>query len=116
MADTKIFKMAFAKIYSLYIQKAEKHNRSQEDVDRIIGWLTGYDKSGLEYQIQQGEDLETFFAQAPAMHLNCYLIKGLVCGVRVEDVRDPLLQKIRFMDKLIDELARGKSIEKILRT
>ena len=111
----RIFSMAFAKIHALYVQKAERKGRTRDEVDRIIGWLTGYDPAALQRQIEQGTDFQTFFDQAPAIHPNSSLIKGLVCGVRVEDVEDPLMQKIRYLDKLIDELAKGKSMEKILR-
>ncbi|HSW16160.1 MAG TPA: DUF2200 domain-containing protein [Ramlibacter sp.] len=115
MPEHRIFAMAFAKVYPLYVQKAERKNRTKEEVDQIICWLTGYDPAGLQRQIELGSDFKTFFAQAPAMHPNTSLIKGVVCGVRVEEVEDPLMQKIRFMDKLIDELAKGKKMEKILR-
>jgi hypothetical protein len=97
------------------VQKAERKNRTKEDVDRIICWLTGYDRAGLQKQVVQGNDFETFFAQAPALHPNRSQIKGVVCGVRVEEVDDPLMQNIRYLDKLIDELAKGKAMEKILR-
>jgi hypothetical protein len=102
-------------VYPLYIQKAENKNRTKEEVDQVICWLTGYDQAGLLEQIEQENDLETFFAQAPAIHPNSALIKGVVCGVRVEEIEDPLMQKIRYMDKLVDELAKGKKMEKILR-
>ena len=115
MPGHKIFAMKFSGVYPLYIQKAERKNRTKEEVDRIICWLTGYDPAGLQQQIDQENDFETFFAQAPAMHPNSTLIKGVVCGVRVEEIEDPLMQKIRYLDKLIDELAQGKSMEKILR-
>ena len=115
MPRHRIFATAFAKVYPLYVQKAERKDRTKEEVDRIICWLTGYDRAGLKRQIEQQHDFESFFAQAPAMHPNCSLIKGAVCGVRVEDIDDPLLQKIRYLDKLIDELAKGKKMEKILR-
>ncbi len=111
----RIFTMAFAKVYPLYINKAERKNRTKAEVDQIICWLTGYDQAGLQKQIEQENDFDTFFAQAPAMHPNSGLIKGVVCGVRVEEVEDPLMQKIRYLDKLIDELAKGKAMEKILR-
>ncbi len=97
------------------MKKVERKNRTKAEVDQIICWLTGYDQEGLQQQIDQGTDFRTFFAQAPEMHPNCSLIKGVVCGIRVEEVEDPLMQKIRFMDKLIDELAKGKAMEKILR-
>jgi len=115
MAGHRIFAMAFAKVYPLYVQKAQRKNRTKEEVDRIICWLTGYDEAGLQQQIAQGKDFETFFAQAPALHPNRSLIKGVVCGVRVEEVEDPLMQKIRYLDKLVDELAKGKKMEQILR-
>jgi hypothetical protein len=96
-------------------QKAERKNRTQAEVDRLICWLTGYDEAGLRQQIDQGSDMATFFAQAPAMNPNRALIKGVVCGVRVEEIADPLMQEIRYLDKLVDELAKGKAMEKILR-
>lgn len=111
----RIFKMAFAKVYPMYVQKAERKGRTKAEVDQIIRWLTGYEQAGLERQIEQGKDFEAFFAEAPAMHPNASLITGLVCGVRVEAVEDPLMQKIRYLDKLIDELAKGRKLEKILR-
>jgi len=107
--------MEFAKVYPMYVQKAERKNRSKAEVDQIICWLTGYDQSGLQQQIDQGLDFEAFFAQAPALNPNTSLIKGVVCGIRVEEIEDPLMQKIRYLDKLVDELARGKKMEKILR-
>lgn len=115
MPAHRIFAMKFADLRPLYIQKAERKNRTQEEVDQIICWLTGFTQAGLRQQIEQGNDLETFFAQAPAMNPNRALIKGVVCGVRVEEIEDPLMQKIRYLDKLIDELAKGKAMEKILR-
>jgi hypothetical protein len=115
MARHPIFATAFAKVYPLYVQKAERKNRTKEEVDQVICWLTGYDPAGLQQQIERGSDFETFFAQAPAIHPNSSLIKGVVCGVRVEEVEDPLMRKIRHLDKLIDELAKGKKMEKILR-
>jgi hypothetical protein len=115
MPSHRIFATKFASVYPLYVQKAERKGRSKEDVDRVICWLTGYSEEGLRQQLQQGSDFETFFSRAPAMHPNVSLIKGVVCGVRVEEVEDPLMRKIRYLDKLIDELARGKSMETILR-
>lgn len=115
MPRHRVFAMKFAGVYPMYVQKAERKNRTREEVDQIICWLTGYDLAGLQQQIEKGTDLETFFAQAPAIHPNSALIKGVVCGVRVEEVEDPLMRKIRYLDKLIDELAKGKSMEKILR-
>ena len=115
MPKHDVFAINFAKLYPLYVQKAERKNRSKEEVDQIICWLTGYDRAGLRQQIEQENDLQTFFAQAPEIHPKSALIKGVVCGVRVEAIADPLMQKIRFLDKLIDELAKGKTMEKILR-
>jgi len=112
----QVFAMKFAKVYPLYVQKAERKGRTKAEVDRIICWLTGYSQAELRKQIKEEGDLGTFFAQAPAIHPNSSLIKGVVCGVRVEDVEDPLMQKIRYLDKLIDELAKGKDMEKILRS
>ncbi len=111
----RVFAMAFAKVYPMYVKKAENKQRTREEVDQVICWLTGYDAPGLQRQIDLEHDLQTFFAQAPAMHPNTALIKGVVCGVRVENVEDPLMQKIRYLDKLIDELAKGKAMDKILR-
>jgi hypothetical protein len=111
----RVFRMRFADVYPLYVQKAERKNRTREEVDQIVSWLTGYTQAGLQQQIKQGNDFETFFAQAPAMNPNSSLIKGVVCGVRVEEMEDPLMQKIRYLDKLVDELAKGKAMEKILR-
>jgi hypothetical protein len=115
MPEHRIFSTRFAGVYPLYVQKAERKNRTKEEVDQIICWLTGYNHAELQQQIKQENDLETFFAQAPAFHPNSSLIKGVVCGVRVEEIKDPLMQKIRYLDKLIDELAKGKAMEKILR-
>jgi hypothetical protein len=116
MAKHRIFTMPFAGVYPLYVQKAERKNRTKEEVDQIIYWLTGYDEASLQEQIEQENDFETFFAQAPTMHPNRSLIKGVVCGIRVEEIEDPLMQKIRYLDKLVDELAKGRKIEKILRS
>jgi hypothetical protein len=107
--------MKFAKVYPLYVQKAERKGRTKGEVDRVIGWLTGYDEAGLRGQIEREVDLETFFAQAPCFHPNSDLITGVVCGVRVEEVEDPVMRKIRYLDKLVDELAKGRAMEKILR-
>ena len=111
----RIFTTAFSKVYPMYVQKAERKGRTKEEVDQVIFWLTGYTQSGLQKQIKQQCDFETFFAQAPAINPNVSLIKGLVCGVRVEEVEDPLMRNIRYLDKLVDELAKGKVMEKILR-
>lgn len=115
MQKHRIFAMPFAKVYPMYVQKAERKNRTKEEVDQVICWLTGYDRKGLQRQIDQEKDFETFFAEAPALHPNASLIKGVVCGIRVEEIDDPLMQKIRYLDKLVDELARGKKMESILR-
>ena len=115
MPKHRIFAIKFSTVYPLYVQKAERKHRTKEEVDQIICWLTGYDHAGLNQQIEQENDFETFFAQAPGIHPNSALIKGVVCGIRVEEIEDPLMQKIRYLDKLIDELAKGKTLEKILR-
>lgn len=116
MTNDRVFAMKFAKVYPMYVQKAERKNRTKAEVDRVICWLTGYSQAQLEQQIKQESDFKTFFAQAPAIHPNSAMIKGVVCGIRVEEIEDPLMQKIRYLDKLIDELAKGKAMEKILRT
>lgn len=116
MPAHRIFATPFAKVYPMYVQKAQRKNRTKEEVDQVIRWLTGYDQKGLEQQIERQSDFQTFFQQAPALHPNTALIKGVVCGVRVEEIDDPLMQKIRWLDKLIDELAKGKPMEKVLRT
>jgi hypothetical protein len=111
----RVFAIKFSKLYPMYIQKAERKNRTKEEVDQVLCWLTGYTAAGLRKQIDKESDLETFFAQAPRMHPNTSLIKGVVCGVRLEEIEDPLMKKIRYMDKLVDELAKGKAMDKILR-
>jgi hypothetical protein len=113
--NTRIFAMPFSKVYPLYVQKAERKNRTRQEVDQVICWLTGYTQAGLRKQLEKEVDFTTFFAQAPKLHPNSALIKGVVCGVRVEEVEDPLMRKIRLLDKLVDELAKGKAMEKILR-
>ena len=115
MNKHRIFTMSFASVYPHYVNKAEKKERTKADVDEIILWLTGYDQAGLQEVLDTETDFETFFAKAPQLNPNVSLIKGVVCGVRVEDIEDPLMQNIRYLDKLIDELARGKAMEKILR-
>ena len=115
MTAHRIFAMPFAAVYPAYVKKAERKGRTKEEVDRVICWLTGYTQVSLLHQIERRTDLQTFFAQAPEMHPNSALIKGVVCGVRVEEIEDPLMQKIRQLDKLIDELAKGRALEKILR-
>lgn len=116
MADyTRVFKMSFASVYPHYIQKAEKKARSRQEVDTIIYWLTGYDQKSLQDQIDKQVDFETFFREAPKINPNASKITGVICGYRVEEIEDELMQKIRYLDKLIDELAKGKKMEKILR-
>lgn len=111
-----MFKATFADVYPLYIKKVERKGRTKEEVDIIICWLTGYSQAELQQQIDQNNDFETFFEQAPQLNPNVSKITGLICGYRVEAIEDPLMQKIRYMDKLIDELAKGKKMEKILRS
>jgi hypothetical protein len=115
MDKARIFTIPFANIYPLYIQKAEKKGRTKADVDTIIFWLTGYTKQTLQQQIDKNSDIKTFFAQAPQINPNVSKITGVICGYRVEEIEDKLMQKIRYLDKLIDELAKGKTMEKILR-
>ncbi len=115
MPKHRIFTTPFSAVYPLYVQKAERKGRTKREVDQIICWLTGYDKPGLQEQIERKNDLETFFAHAPAIHPNSRPVTGVVCGVRVEEIGDPLMRHIRCLDKLIDELARGKAMERILR-
>jgi len=111
----KIFAMPFAKVYPLYVQKAEKKGRTKEEVDAVTCWLTGYEGQCLQSQIDKGADFETFFAEAPQINPNAGKIKGVICGIRVEEIEDPLMQKIRWLDKLVDELAKGKPMNKIFR-
>ena len=115
MDNARVFRMSFASVYPHYVLKAEKKGRTKEEVDAIICWLTGYDQQALQQQIDKKTDFETFFAQAPQINQNASKITGVICGYRVEDIEDKLMQKIRYLDKLIDELAKGKSMEKILR-
>ena len=115
MDNSRIFKMPFASVYPHYVTKVEKKGRTIEELHTVIQWLTGYDKKALQKIIDQKTDFEAFFAQAPAFHPNTSLITGVICGYRVEDIEDPLMQKIRYLDKLVDELAKGKKMEKILR-
>lgn len=116
MADnTRVFKMSFASVYPHYIQKAEKKGRTKQEVDTIIYWLTGYDQKSLQNQVNEKVDFENFFKEAPKMNPNVHKITGVICGYRVEEIEDELMQKIRYLDKLIDELAKGKKMEKILR-
>lgn len=115
VSEHRVFSMEFGKVYPLYVKKAERKNRTKDEVDQIILWLTGYDDAGLRRQIEERNDLATFFSEAPAPHPDRSLITGVVCGVRVEEIDDPLMREIRYLDKLVDELARGKALEKILR-
>ena len=115
MDYTRVFKMSFASVYPLYIQKVEKKGRTKEELDAIILWLTGYDQKSLQQHINRKTDFENFFNQAPQINPNVSKITGVICGYRVEDIEDKLMQKIRYLDKLVDELAKGKAMDKILR-
>ncbi|MBI9039966.1 DUF2200 domain-containing protein [Lutibacter sp.] len=115
MENSRVFNMSFASVYPHYINKAEKKGRTKEEVDTIICWLTGYHQKLLQHQIDVKANFETFFAEAPQMHPNVSKITGVICGYRVEEIENELMQKIRYLDKLIDELAKGKTMEKILR-
>ena len=115
MTQHRIYRMKFARVYPEYVNKAERKNRTKAEVDQIICWLTGYSQSELQGRLDRECDLETFFAEAPVLNPNVSLIKGVVCGVRVEDIEDPLMRKVRYLDKLVDELAKGKALDKILR-
>lgn len=116
MTKHRIYTTSFASVYPHYIAKAEKKGRSKEEVDEIIRWLTGYTQKGFEKQLKSKTDFETFFAEAPQLNPSRELIRGVICGVRIEEIEDPLMREIRYLDKLIDELAKGKSMEKILRS
>ena len=116
MTNDRVFALIFASVYPHYVKKVETKGRTKEELDQVIRWLTGYTKAGFEKVIRDKVDLRTFFDKAPKFNLNASLFKGVICGIRVEDIEDPLMQKIRYMDKLIDELAKGKKMEKILRT
>ena len=115
MKTERVYALLFSSVYPLYVKKAEAKGRTREEVDQIISWLTGYDKQTLQEQIDKKSDLQTFFAEAPQLNANVSKITGVVCGYRVEEIEDKLMQKIRYLDKLIDELAKGKAMEKILR-
>jgi hypothetical protein len=115
MAKPRIYTMSFAGVYPLYVAKAEKKGRTRSEVDEVIRWLTGYSQEGLADKIKMKTDLETFFAEAPRPNPSRALIRGVICGVRVEDIKEPVMREIRYLDKLIDELAKGKAIEKIFR-
>ncbi len=116
MAGHRIFTTSFASVYPLYVAKAERKGHTKDEVDRVITWLTGYDDAEIERVLADGTDFETFFAQAPAIHPNASLITGLICGIRVEEIEDPLMQRVRQLDKLVDEVAKGKKMTSILRT
>jgi hypothetical protein len=116
MTNERVFAMSFASVYPHYVKKAETKGRTKEELDEVIRWLTGYTKAGLAKQIEKRTSFREFFEKAPKFNPNAPLIKGVVCGIRVEDIEDPLMQKIRYLDKLIDELAKGKKMEKILRS
>ena len=115
MAKHRIYTTSFASVYPLYVAKAEKKGRTKAEVDEIIRWLTGYDQEDLQARLDNGTDFETFFAEAPRLNPSRTLIRGVICGVRVEDIEEPTMREIRYLDKLIDELAKGKAMEKILR-
>ena len=115
MAKHQIYTMSFAKVYPMYVAKAERKGRTKTEVDEIIRWLTGYTQKELSAQLEKQTDIETFIAQAPRLNPSRALIKGVVCGIRVEDIKEPTMREIRYLDKLIDELAKGKAMEKILR-
>ncbi|MDQ3141569.1 MAG: DUF2200 domain-containing protein [Bacteroidota bacterium] len=115
MDNTRVYKMSFAGVYPHYMQKVEKKGRTKAELDEIIFWLTGYNQQSLQQQIEKKTDFETFFAQAPQLNPNASKITGVICGYRVEDIEDELIRKIRYLDKLVDELAKGKTMEKILR-
>ena len=116
MTNERVYKMAFSSVYPLLVQKAERKGRTRFEVDAVICWLTGYDDSGFQAQIAKNVDYETFFREAPEINPNAIKITGVICGYRVEDIEDPLMQKVRWLDKLVDELAKGKPMEKVLRT
>ena len=115
MNENRIYKMKFSGVYPLYIAKAERKGRTKKEVDEIIRWLTGYRQKKLETQLEKRTDIETFIAEAPQLNPSRVLIKGIICGVRVEEIKDPTIQAVRYLDKLIDELAKGRAMEKILR-
>lgn len=115
MDNTRVFKMSFAGVYPHYIQKATKKGRTREEVDAVICWLTGYNQQTLQQQIDKKIDIKTFFAEAPQLNPNASKITGVICGYRIEEIEDKLMQKVRYLDKLVDELAKGKTMEKIFR-
>lgn len=115
MTNDRIYRMSVASVYPHYVAKAEKKGRTKTEVDEIIRWLTGYNQEELEAQLEKQTDFETFFAEAPQLNPSRALIKGVICGIRVEDIKEPTMQEIRYLDKLVDELAKGKAMDKILR-
>ena len=115
MDNSRIYKLSFAGVYPMYIKKVERKGRTKQEVDEVIFWLTGYDEQALQQQIDRKTDFETFFAEAPALNPNASKITGVICGIRVEEIEDELVQKVRYLDKLIDEVAKGRAMEKILR-
>lgn len=115
MNISRVYKLTFASVYPLYIQKAEKKGRTKEEVDTVIFWLTGYDAKSLQDQIDRRSTFETFFAEAPGLNPDVSKITGMICGYRIEEIEDPLMKKVRYLDKLVDELAKGRLMEKILR-
>ena len=116
MSSERVYKMKFSGVYPLYVQKVERKGGTKSDVNTVICWLTGYDRAELMYQIEKGVDFETFFAKAPQINSNAHKITGVICGIRVEEIQEPLMQKIRWLDKLVDEVAKGKAMDKILRS
>ena len=116
MKNERVYRMSFSSVYPLLVQKAEKKGRTREELDTVVCWLTGYDVGGLQAQLEAQVDYETFFNDAPKMNPNADKITGVICGIRVEEIEDPLMQKVRWLDKLVDELAKGKAMEKILRS
>lgn len=115
MDNTRVFRMPFASVYPHYVAKVEKKGRTKEELHTVIRWLTGYTEKGMQQVLDKKVDFETFFAKAPRLNPNASMITGVICGYRVEDIEDPLMQKIRYLDKLVDELARGKKMESMLR-
>ena len=116
MPRRDITEIDFSTVYPLYVQKVERKNRTQDELDEVICWLTGFDRESLKHQVADHPDMRAFFARAPRIHPNSRLIKGVICGIRVEEIEDPLVQQIRYMDKLVDELAKGRAMAKILRS
>jgi hypothetical protein len=115
MDNSRVYKMIFAGVYPIYVNKMERKGRTKEELDEVIRWLTGYDQKGLQMQIDDRVDFETFFKKAPMLNPNVSMITGMICGYRVEKIEDDLMRKVRYLDKLVDELAKGKAMEKVLR-